>query len=531
VKAAVVRAVAPGTGIAHPFLVPRLHRSLTLCASLLLVAACSDDDAAPPAPAPAPPPVTPAAPEPATAPSLACVEDDVAGSLARIEGVKDVAEMACGAYVRGATHCYSFTFQQPVDHGAKDDGATFAQRVRLVHRGCNAPTTIMDNGYSLPKVLYELEPSVLFQTNTLDVEHRYQGKSIPKGKDRRWSALSIENGAADTHALITALRPFYTNRWVSTGASKGGITAVYHRHLHPSDVDGTIAYVAPASRAREDARYQERMDTGPFPAACRSDVRAFQVAALGTQRAPFRAELQSRYGVSEEEGDYYLELLVGTFEWGFWQYLEDCGAVPKSGATDASYLTYFRGVLDKQDRGGAPAPSETEVSNAALAYEWSWQQGFAKQAGAHLGPYLHTQAIAESTNAARWSATFPSEPLPAFDGTETDKARDWVRTSAERLVLVYGEIDPWSGGALDAPTQTSSARFFVPQRSHGAQISDLPKADHDRAIAATSAMYGVSAQARSTLRPAPLGLHDAFLEHETRTLRALAGAHRSLRRP
>ena len=154
-KAAVVRAVAPGTGIAHPFLVPRLHRSLTLCASLLLVAACSDDDAAPPAPAPAPPPVTPAAPEPATAPSLACVEDDVAGSLARIEGVKDVAEMACGAYVRGATHCYSFTFQQPVDHGAKDDGATFAQRVRLVHRGCNAPTTIMDNGYSLPKVLYE----------------------------------------------------------------------------------------------------------------------------------------------------------------------------------------------------------------------------------------------------------------------------------------------------------------------------------------------------------------------------------------
>ncbi|MFP2912532.1 hypothetical protein ACLESD_47465, partial [Pyxidicoccus sp. 3LFB2] len=32
---------------------------------------------------------------------------------------------------------------------------------------------------------------------------------------------------------------------VSTGASKGGMTSIYHRASAPKDVDATVAYVAP----------------------------------------------------------------------------------------------------------------------------------------------------------------------------------------------------------------------------------------------------------------------------------------------
>ena len=41
------------------------------------------------------------------------------------------------------------------------------------------------------------------------------------------------------------LRPIYGAAWISTGASKGGMTVMYHRRFYPADVDGTVAYVAP----------------------------------------------------------------------------------------------------------------------------------------------------------------------------------------------------------------------------------------------------------------------------------------------
>lgn len=499
-----------------------MKRSPLLLATAALLVACSDADAPPPAaPTRAPTPVGEAPdPGPPAAPP-ACVEDDVAGSLAKMEGVHDVAPIACGAYVRGAASCFTFTFTQRVDH-AKEDSPTFAQRARLVHRGCGAPTTIMDNGYEQSKVLYELEPSVAFDTNTVDVEHRYQGKSVPATKDLRWTALSVENGASDLHEIIVSLRKLYTGRWVSTGASKGGITAVYHRYLFPNDVDGTVAYVAPASRAREDAKYQERMDGGPFPAKCRDDVRAFQTGGLGSRRAAFATALQTQLGVPEPDADYYLEYILTRFDWGFWQYEESCAGVPAPTASDDAHVAYFVASLQRQGAGPSPAPSDSSRSSAALAYEWSWQHGFALQVGAHLAPFLRTQAVADSTNAAMFSGTYPSVPLPAYDGRLTEKVRDWVRASAERVVLVYGDHDPWSGGALDAPTQPSSGRFFAPTRGHGAQMSDLPTADRNKAMSLASGMYGAATQSRSSVLPGLRGLHQAFVEHEARALRSVA---------
>jgi hypothetical protein len=94
-----------------------------------------------------------------------------------------------------------------------------------------------------------------------------------------------------------------------------------------------------------------------------------------------------------------------------------------------------------------------------------------------------------------WKSTVPGEPLPAYDGALNDKARQWVRASAERMLLVYGETDPWSGGALEAPTQASSDRYFAPGRGHGAQISYLSPSDRQKATTAATAMYGKSPSA------------------------------------
>lgn len=482
----------------------------------MLLAGCSAEPAGPAAQAPNPPPTRAEKPEAEAAP--ACDDADLVASLARVSGVRDVAEISCGSYVRGAARCFSLTFTQWHDHRLRERAGELLQSARLIHRGCDRPTTVMDNGYALPPGPYDLEPSLAFQTNVLDLEHRYQGKSTPKVKN--WSYLSAENAAADLHEVIVAFRAFYPGRWVTTGASKGGITAIYHRFSFPNDVDGTIAYVAPASRAREDARYQEWMDAAPQPKRCKEDLRAFQVAALTTRRAQFSAAVARRHPGSPVDAEYLLERIVAPYDWGFWQYSGACSDVPSPDASDEAHSAYFEAILDMEEGSGAPAPAGvTHVP--ALAYEWSWQHGFAEQVGSHVARHLRTSALADSRNERAFTAAFPDVPLPAYDGTLTARANDWVRASAERVLLVYGELDPWSGRALDAPTRPSSGRYFAPGRAHDAQMWHLPKAERTAAMALAAAMYGGSAT-RSFDAAVGADLHREHLNRQRAALAYMA---------
>ncbi len=507
-----------------------------LCTSVLLVAACSDnvDVSAPaataPAIAPTEPPTEDSVAEPEAPPPPLCSEDNLEGAIAKIEGVSKVTKVACGKYVEKPAKCFELTFKQALDHGATSDGVTFNQRIQLVHRGCDAPTTVSDNGYALYDTIVEAEPNMMFDTNGVFLEHRFQGESLPSLKNRRWSSLSIENGAADLHDVITAFKKLYPNRWVSTGASKGGITAVYHRYLYPNDVDGTVPYVAPASLARLDARYQERLDSNVLPAECAAKVRAFQTGALSTRRGAFLKLLLPSGSQSASEEEYangYLEVQIVTFDWGFWQSGSSCSEVPSPTDPDAAHVAYFERLVKANGAGPHVAPSilpPVDPSTAALMYEWSWQHGFALQVGKHLTPLLKTTVADELTNDATWDRTMPTVPLPAYDSSLTKKAREWVRNSAERLVLIYGEFDPWTGGALEAPRQASSGRYIVPGASHGASISELPQRERDKAMAMVAAMYGIAPKSQpSTFAPRVNLAHQAFVKRELEAVSKASG--------
>lgn len=84
----------------------------------------------------------------------------------------------------------------------------------------------------------------------------------------------------------------------------------------------------------------------------------------------------------------------------------------------------------------------------------------------------------------------PDVLLPAYDGSLTQQVRTWARDSAKDLLLIYGQLDPWSGGAMDAPTQPTSARFFVPNATHGAQLGKLPAAERQAALDHATRMLG-----------------------------------------
>lgn len=443
-----------------------------------LVVGCGDD--APGAPDAAPPDSSYDGP-----PAATCSETSMVSTLGALPGITAVGESPCGQYVDGPARCFTLTLDQPVDHRAAQ-GPRFQQHLFLIHRGCDRPTLVADWGYS-NEYFFDDELSVLYGANALWIEHRYQGVSVPAAADWSWTALTIENGAKDMHRVLESFHRHYGGRFVTTGASKGGVTATYHRYFFPDDADGSIPYVAPASRGRIDPLYQDYL-TSTLPAPCAPRLRDVQVAALTTRRTMMVQRMTDLYGPTY--ASLYVEYVMNSFDWAFWQYYGAfyCNRVPVAASTDAvfwDFVAEFAGLS-----GPAPVPAtQQEMSDGALTYEWLTEQGFALQVGAHVTPLL-TEPLARETMEDGFLAQFPTVPLPAYNGAVTADVRRWARDEAEELLLIYGQYDPWSGGAMETPVKPTSGRFFVPAATHGAAIMELVSAERTAALAHATRMFG-----------------------------------------
>lgn len=185
---------------------------------------------------------------------------------------------------------------QPLDHG-EDMSKTFTQRIYLSHRGFNNPVVFITEGYAAgyaqnPRYINEL--SGILEANQVCVEHRYFGNSIPKPIE--WKYLTIKNAAADHHQIITILSEIYGNKWISTGISKGGQTALFHRYFYPDDVDATVGYVCPVNFSKEDKRvYRFLEQVGD--SITRNKIYAFQYKLLKDKAkylAIFRDQTEKR---------------------------------------------------------------------------------------------------------------------------------------------------------------------------------------------------------------------------------------------
>jgi hypothetical protein len=445
-----------------------------LVSLLVLVAACGDN-------LDAPMPDGGDTPEPVAA---VCDEGQLGAEIAALPNVTSVVKAPCGPYVEGGVTCYRVTMAQPINYAAPQK--TFPQHLWLMHRGCDRPTVIADWGY-LTSLFYDDELAVLFQANAIWIEHRFQGESIPDPADWDWTQLTIQNGATDMHRVIESFRQLYGQHWVATGASKGGITATYHAYFYPYELDGTIPYVAPASRARLDANYQIYLDS-TLQTECAQRIRELQVAALTSRREMMIAHLAAIVG-DEQKADY-LDGLTAGFDWAFWQYYGQkyCTQVPGADATDDAFWSFFA-----QFTGGSfdhPAMNEA-MSNGALDYEWLTEQGFALQIGAHVKGLL-TSPLATATMEDQFRAQFPDVALPVYDGSVTRSVRRWVQMYATNMLLIYGQYDPWSGGALEAPTRPDTGKFFAPAQTHGgAQLATLSDADRPQGLALAEKFFGV----------------------------------------
>ncbi|MBW5485718.1 S28 family serine protease [Streptomyces bambusae] len=411
------------------------------------------------------------------APALAAQPRD--GDIrARIEAVPGMRLLGERPGADGQT-VLDLSFRQPTDHRRPDRGS-FEQRLTLVHKSVDRPMVLYSSGYDLGSSPQRLaEPAVVLDANQITTEHRFFGTSRPEGQD--YSTLTVWQAASDHHRLITALKRLYRGAWISTGGSKGGMTAVYHRRFYPDDVAGTVAYAAPNNTDdRDDSAYDRRLEQ-VGTAECRAAVAAVQQQALirreaMTQRYGRWAEGQQATFRTIGSVDRAFELAVLRLPMMFWMHQPagGCASVPAATATDDALYAWVAQVTQLP----VYADRTLEVY-APYFYQLGTQLGYAHLAAPHLEGLLRHPGVQEPRTYVPRDVPMRFEP-----GAMADIDR-WVRLRGSSLMFVNGENDvavaePFR---LGAGTRDSFA-WEVPEGNHHISIGGLRPADAERATAA-----------------------------------------------
>jgi hypothetical protein len=412
--------------------------------------------------------------------------------LRALPNVADATETPTGA---SGYHYIVLHFIQPVDH-ADPMGPTFLQEVSLLHKDVSRPLIVHTSGYSDYYLDRVVELTAMLDGNQISIEHRYFGTSRPSPAD--WSKLTIEQMADDEHAIVTALRTLYTGAAISTGGSKGGMTAVFYRRFFPTDVDGTVPYVAPISYAQKDTRYPPYIAT-LGPTACHDAVQAAALEMIMHRRtalvAAAQAQAQARnYSYTRIAIGPAVETAIESLEWSFWQYygVDYCDTVPATTAADDQMFTFLDTISPPSDS------DDAQIDFFDAYYYQSYAQlGYPDDGTTYLQPYY-------MYSDSDFLGALPNGMEPAYDGgAAMHDIDDFVEHSGARLLFVYGQWDPWTGGAFALGSANDSLELVQPMGTHNSRIGRLAPADHDAALAKLAAWTGVTPVSTMRVLPEP----------------------------
>ncbi|HEY0479992.1 MAG TPA: S28 family serine protease [Kofleriaceae bacterium] len=390
--------------------------------------------------------------------------------LARLRALDGVKVDEASTEQSGLSY-YILHFTQPIDHEDPSLG-TFQQQVSLLHRSERAPTPMIvhTTGYEDSYHDTPVELTNLLSANQVSIEHRYFGTSRPVPTD--WSKLTIKQMADDEHAIITALKTIYDGAFLTTGSSKGGMTAVFHRKYYPADVDGTVAYVAPISFGAPDTRYPGFFDTVGTE-QCRRAVRNLAIEMLAHRRDQFE-----RFA-ADQPGNAYTRVALGPaveaaiagFEWAFWQYRgsDQCANVPTVTASDADVFAFLDWVSPIHDSSDADI-----ATHEAYYYQTYSQLGYPDYSVAYLAPYLRYQDT-------DYAGELPTVE-PVYDAAAMPDVLDYIDLTSDGLLFIYGQWDPWTAGKVVLGSAPEAKSFVKPEGTHLSQLVELKQADCNTAL-------------------------------------------------
>ena len=358
--------------------------------------------------------------------------------------------------VPGSPKIYTITFEQPVDH-TNPNGPKFEQRIFLRHQAFDKPVLLGTEGYEARGPYGGELMRILGTPNQLTVEHRYFGTSTPKNLD--WKFLTIKNAADDMHEIVTAFHKLYTGKWVASGASKGGQTSLFYKCYYPSDVDVTVAYVAPINLGQEDPRIYRWLDT-VGDEATRRKIKDLQIAFLKREDEiiPLLNVKASDYSMGLAKAYEYGVL---EFPFALWQYGTKPEGLPSPDAPAADLVKSYNQVnplyyySDKGKKFFEP-----------FYYQAFTEIGYYNYDITDFKPFLKA-----NPNPTNMDLCPPgTKETIVYNPNTLAFVYNFLQYKADNVIYVYGETDTWSATQMELIGRTNAVKIMVRGAYHNASI-------------------------------------------------------------
>jgi hypothetical protein len=419
------------------------------------------------------------------------------GIITKLKHLPGVTYLGTNPYPPAGYRVYELEILQPVNH-AQPHGATFEQHLELYQRDLAAPMVMYVSGYFnytflSPHDTYLSVPAAIVGGNQISVESRFYGDSVPHPK--MWKYLTVWQEAADEHHVVQVFKRLYRARWLLTGVSKGGETAIFHDYFYPHDFAGTFAWSAPSITDSFGDAYDDFL-ANVGTATCRSALLQAQIRAL-RNRAAFEAKIAARakaVGGTFHDWDYGLdenfEITVLETPFVFWQYGGDCSDIPGPSATLAQLFHWYNVVVNwlaSDDQASAPFFPYDYQAGTQLGYPTINER-------AQLGSLLHYPLSAQDPE----QDMPPDVPVRPLNEHLMQAVHQWVRTRASNLLFLYGQDDPWSAERFVlGPGTRDSASYTIPGGDHISPYTELPPAQERAFVRMIRTWAGLSASGGS----------------------------------
>lgn len=400
--------------------------------------------------------------------------------LRRIRAVPGVVEAQPARFdAKTFAEAYEVMFEQPVDH-ARPEGAKFRQRLFLAHAGFDKPVVLVTEGYGAGGSRAG-ELTRLLGANQINVEHRFFGRSVPSPLN--WADLTVRNSADDLHAIVLALKALYPAKWVSTGVSKGGQTALFFKCSHPDDVDATVPFSAPMNIAQEDPRLYRFLETAGDEDT-RTRIKDYQKALFRREDEilPLVAKWAEarKWTVGMGLAEAY-EYGVLEYPFAFWQYgTFKPGDIPAADAPAAALFDHYQKI------------------NSFYFYTDQGQKAFEPfmyQAFTEIGYYNYDvsdfKGLMKVLKAPTNQVLCPKGVEIVFDPRTMDRVYRFLQYEADRVIYVYGGLDTWAAAQVPLIGRTDAVKIVVPGAHHGVGLRDFSSEQKELFLGALERWLGL----------------------------------------
>ena len=389
--------------------------------------------------------------------------------LSSLDGVVSVQQMESKIFVEK----YKVVITQLIDP-KKPEVGTFTQRFFVNHMGYDKPVVFITEGYTAKyaeRATYRDEIATKLNCNMVVVEHRYFAESTP---DAPWKYMTGFNAANDLHKINKNLRTIYTNKFITTGISKGGQTTMLYKTYFPNDADISVPYVGPICFGVEDGRHEPFLANTVGTASDRKIIYDLQKEVLSrrAKMIPLLKKLieEKKYEFEDMSLDAVLDFSVLEYPFALWQWGNPIDKLP---SLDSSDEVLFNEVI--KTAGGAEYFAN--MGDTAPFYVQAAQDlGYY---GYDVKPFKGLLSIKSAKNYLK-EIFLPADAQDAkFDNKLHKDMYSYLKNNDPKMIFIYGEWDPWTAAAPKEflfEGKTNMMMCIEAEGSHKARIGSLPEA-------------------------------------------------------